>query len=230
MRRRGKGCVVKSAKPWIFAGIVIALVVANYFFDWSGWVARGELQSMLVAMLDENFPLACAMYFVLSAVGCVVLALPGILFAVVAGVIFGPWLGTLLCWLSMSIGAWASFLVGRYFLKDALKPKLAKNKALNNLLFEGAHKSDVYLLAVTRLVPVFPFNLQNFAYGITDIKFIPYAVYSALFILPGTAVYTIGAAGIVDAENRVLCLVIAVVLFGITFLVAYLLKKKADIS
>ena len=124
----------------------------------------------------------------------------------------------------------ASFLVGRYFLKDALKPKLAKSKALNALLFEGAHKSDVYLLAITRLIPVFPFNLQNFAYGITDIKFIPYAVYSALFILPGTAVYTVGAAGIVDAQNRVLCLVVAVVLFAASFAVAYVLKKKADIS
>ena len=88
----------------------------------------------------------------------------------------------------------------------------------------------MYLLAITRLIPVFPFNLQNFAYGITDIKFIPYAVYSALFILPGTAVYTIGAAGIVDEENRMMCLVIAVVLFGISFAIAYILKKKADIS
>ena len=221
---------MKSAKPWIFAGVVVALIVANFLFDWSGWIARGELQATIEAMLDENFPLACVVYCVLSMVGSVVLALPGVLFAIAAGAIFGPWLGTLLCWLSMSVGAWASFLVGRYFLKDALKPRLAKSKALNNLLFEGAHKSDVYLLAITRLIPVFPFNLQNFAYGITDIKFIPYAVYSALFILPGTAVYTIGAAGIVDEENRMMCLVIAVVLFGISFAIAYILKKKADIS
>ena len=221
---------MKSAKPWIFAGVVVALIVANFLFDWSGWIARGELQATIEAMLDKNFPLACVVYCVLSMVGSVVLALPGVLFAIAAGAIFGPWLGTLLCWLSMSVGAWASFLVGRYFLKDALKPRLAKSKALNNLLFEGAHKSDVYLLAITRLIPVFPFNLQNFAYGITDIKFIPYAVYSALFILPGTAVYTIGAAGIVDEENRMMCLVIAVVLFGISFAIAYILKKKADIS
>lgn len=221
---------MKSAKPWIFVGAVIVLVVANYFFDWSGWIARGELQSAIEAMMGENFPLACAMYCALSLVGSVVLALPGVLFAIAAGALFGPWVGTLLCWLSMSVGAWASFLVGRYFLKDALKPKLAKSKALNALLFEGAHKSDVYLLAITRLIPVFPFNLQNFAYGITDIKFIPYAVYSALFILPGTAVYTVGAAGIVDAQNRVLCLVVAVVLFAASFAVAYVLKKKADIS
>ena len=88
----------------------------------------------------------------------------------------------------------------------------------------------MFLLAVTRLVPLFPFNLQNFAYGVTDIRFAPYALYSALFILPGTAAYTIGAAGIVDGENRVLLIAIAVVLFAVSFAVAWFLKKKADIE
>lgn len=221
---------MNRAKPWIFAGIVVALLVANYFFDWSGWIASGQLQETLQSMLKENFVLACVLYVVLSIIGSVVLALPGVLFAVAAGAIFGPVLGTVLCWLSMSIGAWGSFLIGRYFLKDSLKPKLAKSKALNSLLFEGASKSDVYLLAITRLIPVFPFNLQNFAYGITDIKFAPYAIYSALFILPGTAIYTIGAAGLVDGENRMLFLAIAALLFALSFFVAWVLKRKADIS
>lgn len=219
-----------KAKPWIFVGIVIVVALSSYFFGWGEWITSGELSRTLESLVAQNSVLAYSLYVVISIVGSVVLALPGVLFAIAAGTIFGPWLGTLLCWLSMSVGAWGSFIIGRYFLKDTLKPKLAKSKALNSLLFEGAHKSDVYLLAITRLIPLFPFNLQNFAYGITDIKFIPYAVYSALFILPGTAVYTIAAAGVVDAENRVLCLSIAVVLFAITFFVAYLLKKRTGLS
>ena len=62
---------------------------------------------------------------------------------------------------------------------------------------------------MTRLVPLFPYNLQNFAYGITDIGFAPYAVYSALFMLPGTAAYTVAAAGLVDPANRLACFGIA---------------------
>jgi len=85
------------------------------------------------------------------------------------------------------------------------------------------------LLAVTRLVPIFPFNLQNFAYGITDIRLIPYAVYSALFILPGTAAYTIGAAGIVDSQNRIACIAIAIALFIASFAIAWVLKRKAQL-
>ena len=221
---------MKNAKVVIFAAIVVAIIVANYFFGWADWIASGELQAMLEDMVGKNYPLACLVYFVLSIVGSVVLALPGVLFALAAGAIFGPVMGTLLCWLSMSIGACAAFIAGRYFLKDAIKPKLKQNKTLNKFLFEGADKSDVFLLAVTRLVPLFPFNLQNFAYGVTDIGFVPYALYTTLFILPGTAAYTIAAAGIVDAENRLLLIAIAVALFAISFGVAWFLKKKADLQ
>ena len=221
---------MKNAKVWLFVAIVVAVVIANHFFGWSDWIASGQLQRTLDAMIGENYVLACVVYVALSIVGSVVLALPGVLFALAAGAIFGPVVGTLLCWLSMSVGACGAFIAGRYFLKDALKPKLEKNKTLNKFLFEGADKSDVFLLAVTRLVPVFPFNLQNFAYGVTDIRFAPYALYSTLFILPGTAAYTIGAAGIVDAENRVVLIVVAVLLFVVSFGIAWFLKRKADIA
>ena len=97
-------------------------------------------------------------------------------------------------------------------------------------MFEGAQKSDVYLLAITRLVPVFPYNLQNFAYGVTDIRFVPYAVYSALFMLPGTAVYTLAAAGLVDADNRLACFVAAGVLLAGTLAVAAVLKRREGLS
>ena len=221
---------MKYAKVWIFAAVVVAICIANHFLGWSDWIANGELQRMLEGMIGENYVLACVVYVILSIVGSVVLALPGILFALAAGAIFGPVMGTLLCWFSMSLGAIGAFIAGRYFLKDALKPKLEQNKMLNEFLFEGADRSDVFVLAVTRLVPLFPFNLQNFAYGVTDIRFAPYALYSALFILPGTAAYTIGAAGIVDGENRALLIAIAVVLFAISFAVAWVLKKKAHIK
>ena len=221
---------MKYAKVWIFAAVVVAICIANHFLGWSDWIANGELQRMLEGMIGENYVLACVVYVILSIAGSVVLALPGILFALAAGAIFGPVMGTLLCWFSMSLGAIGAFIAGRYFLKDALKPKLEQNKMLNEFLFEGADRSDVFVLAVTRLVPLFPFNLQNFAYGVTDIRFAPYALYSALFILPGTAAYTIGAAGIVDGENRVLLIAIAVVLFAISFAVAWVLKKKAHIK
>ena len=225
--------VGKGKRPWlracIFVGILVALAAASWAFGWAEWVASGQLHDALAVLTEQNYALACVIYCVAAIVGCVVLALPGVLFALAAGAVFGPIAGTLLCWASMSVGACGAFVVGRYFLKDALKPRLEKSQLLNRLLFEGAQRSDVFVLAVTRLVPIFPFNLQNFAYGITDIRFSSYALYSALFILPGTAAYTLAAAGILDAQNRAVCIIAALVLFAVSFALALALKRKAGV-
>lgn len=193
-------------------------------------ISDGDFVDSLKVMIGQHPILAALLYLVVSFVGCVVLALPGVLFAIFAGVVFGPIEGTLLCWASMSLGCSLSFLVGRYFLQDAIKPKLKKSAVLNKVLFESIGKSDIYLLAITRLVPIFPFNLQNFAYGITDIKFSRYTVFSAIFILPGTAAYTIASAGVVRPEQRIACIVIAVVLLAVVLGLAYFLKRKANID
>lgn len=213
-----------------FVALIALLAVLNAHFGWSDSIMGTDAVERMQNALATHPVEAAATYVVLSVVGCVVLALPGIAFAVVAGVVFGPWLGTLLCWLAMTIGACLSFLVGRYFLKDAIGPRLARNPTLNRFLFEGAHKSDVYLLAVTRLVPIFPYNVQNFAYGITDIGFAPYALYSGLFIFPGTAMYTLAAAGFTAGEDAVTCFIAAAVLLAVSLAVAAALKRKAHLE
>ena len=58
------------------------------------------------------------------------------------------------------------------------------------------------LLLVTRLLPVFPYNIQNFAYGVTDIALLPYTLYTFLFMAPGVALFTVATAGLVSEENR----------------------------
>lgn len=220
----------KNYKLLVFLGLVVLLVICNFAFGWSDMIANGQFTEWLEDLRTEHFAQAAFMYVFLSIICCVVLALPGVLFAVAAGYLFGPIMGTILCWVAVSIGAVVSFVVGRYFLKDSIKPMLAKNKTLNNLFFDGARKSDIYLLAITRLIPIFPYNLQNFAYGITDVTFWHYTIYSAIFMLPGTAVYTIAAAGFSDMDNIVVYIVVALVLLAITLLIAYILKKKSGVT
>jgi uncharacterized membrane protein YdjX (TVP38/TMEM64 family) len=123
-------------------------------------------------------------------------------FALVAGLLFGPVAGTLLCLVAATLGAALAFLAGRYFLKDAAKPWVEKNRHLKRLLFDDIERSGVILLMITRLLPLFPYNLQNFAYGLTDIGFWPYTFYTFVFLSPGVAFFTIGAAGIAVRENR----------------------------
>lgn len=219
---------MRNAKLWAFIGTAIVLFVLNMVFGWSDALSGTDAMATMRALLEENALVAGLVYVLVSTVACVVLMMPGFVYALVAGALFGPVWGTLLCWVAVTAGAIAAFVAGRFFLKDAVKPLLAKSPALNRLLFEGAHKSDLYLLAVTRLVPVFPYNLQNFAYGITDVSFGHYALYSAAFLFPGTAAYTVAVAGLVDEGQRLVCFVVAAVLLAVTLVAARALRGRVQ--
>ncbi len=75
-------------------------------------------------------------------------------------------------------------------------------------------------------MPIFPYNVQNFAYGITDVSFAHYTLYSAAFLLPGTAAYAVAAAGLVDEGGRAACFAVAAVLLAGTLIAARLLKGR----
>ena len=221
-----KGTIMKNKKIWIFIGLAVLVLVLNYIFGWSSYLGDTKTLLFLKKVVEDNFVYAALIYTAITIVGCVVLALPGITFAVFAGLIFGPILGTILCSIATTIGAVLAFLAGRFFLKDGIKPLVMKNKYLKKWLFDESGKNELFVLLITRVVPVFPYNLQNFAYGITDISFRTYTIGSFIFMLPGTAMYTIGTAGITDTENRGLYIGIAIVLAVIVILTGVLLKKK----
>ena len=101
-----------------------------------------------------------------------------------------------------------------------------KNKTLKRLLFDDVGKSDIVLLAITRLVPIFPYNIQNFAYGITDMSLSHYSLYTFLFMIPGVALYTIGTAGFTSDGNKLLYFGIAGILLILVFFLGWFIRKK----
>ena len=215
-----------NKKVLIFAGIIVLVLVLNSIFGWSSYLSDAKNLKFLETLVEDNIWLAVGLYTVITVVGCVVLALPGITFAILAGVLFGPWLGTVCCSLATTIGASLAFFAGRFFLQDSIKPVAMKNKYLKKLLFAESGKNEIFVLMITRLVPLFPFNLQNFAYGITDIRFGTYFLFSLLFMIPGTAMYTFGTAGLVDKENRWLYIGMAVLLAIVVISVGKFFQNK----
>ena len=216
----------KYQKPLLLLLAAALIFLADRQFGWSAYLSDMENLEFLLDLVQENLLLAVLVYTVLTIIGCVVLALPGITFAVFAGLLFGPWLGTLACLLATTIGAVFAFLVGRYFLHDSIKPLVMKNTWLKKVLFDDTGRRDMVVLMITRLVPLFPYNLQNFAYGITDIGLVPYTVYTFVFMLPGVAMFTIGSAGLTAEGNRWLYFVAAGVLLLAVFLLGAFLKKR----
>lgn len=217
---------MKQKKIWIFLGLVILIYILNRIFGWSSYLRRTDNLSFLMEMIEKNLAKAILIYMIITITGSVLLALPGVTFAILAGLLFGPFLGTAVCVIAATMGAVLAFLAGRFFLRDSIRPVAVKNKYLKKWLFDETGRNQLFVLMITRLVPLFPYNLQNFAYGVTDIGGITYTVGSFLFMIPGTAMYTIGTAGIADSRNRFPYLSAAFVIAVAVILGGLFLKKK----
>lgn len=217
---------MKNKKLWIFIGIIAVILFLDHIFKWSSYIGDFDNLQFLKDMVNENLFLAVLLYVGITIIGCIVLALPGVTFAIAAGLLFGPVLGTVCCSAATTIGAMLAFAVGRFFLKDSIKPMVMKNKYIKKWLFDETGGNEIFVLMITRLVPVFPYNLQNFAYGVTDIRFSTYSVCSLIFMLPGTAMYTVGTAGIADKENRIFYIGTAFVLAILVMGLGAFLKKR----
>lgn len=212
-------------KAAAFCAAVLLLCALGTALQSSGILDIDAVVQALRSLTDDNLALAVALYFAFVAVGGSFLALPGVLFAIVAGACFGPVVGTIACVVSSTAGAVLAFLVGRHFLQDVVRPRAMRNELLAKWLF-GSQENIVVTLAVTRLVPLFPFNLQNFAYGTTDASLAVYTLCTALFIVPGSALYVTATAGIVDTAHRAICLAVAACLLAATFALTALLKRR----
>ncbi len=221
---------MKNIKLYIFIAIIIVIFGLNYLFGWSDYLADISNLEKMKTMINDNFALWFIIYCGITVIGCVALALPGITFAIAAGALFGPFWGSLACLIATTIGAMVAFLAGRFFLQDTIKPRAMKNAYLKKWLFDESSGNQLFILMITRLVPLFPFNLQNFAYGVTDISFGVYSIGTFVFMIPGVAMYTIGTAGIADSKNRILYFALAAVMAVVAFGMSYILKKKYGIS
>lgn len=206
--------------------ILIVIILMEYYFGVSYYIISGRALEWVKELRDENYTTSVVIYLLFTFLGSSLLVLPGITFALMGGLIFGPYVGTILCVVGASLGATLSFIMGRYFLKDTVKPWVLKNQSLKTLLFDSKGKNYIYLLLITRLIPLFPFNLQNYAYGITDIPFSTYTIFSTLFILPGTAIYTFSISGLLDENKRVIYITLALILLLALTIIGKGLRKR----
>ncbi len=215
----------------IFIGgiaLIIIIVYIAYQMGLADFVRDPNTLSNIKNATTENFIVVALVYVACVIIGCSVLVLPGAIYSITAGVIFGPWWGTLLCSVSTAIGATCAFLLGRYFLKGSLEPRIRRHARLSRWLLDDNNTHSVMLLAITRFVPLFPNNLQNFAYGITNISLVTFSVFSLLFMLPSNALYTFAAAGVIDQSHRVAYLATAAVIAVAVVVICLILGRHMN--
>ena len=119
--------------------------------------------------------------------------LPGSVLTLAGGALFGPVYGTFYNLTGATIGAMISFITARYLAHDWVDKKTGGRM---KQLKQGVEGEGWKFVAFVRLVPLFPFNLLNYALGLTKIKFSHYSIATYVFMLPGAFAYTyLGYAG-----------------------------------
>jgi uncharacterized membrane protein YdjX (TVP38/TMEM64 family) len=164
--------------------IVIALFDQYNIFDLFSFQNINQLKAYI-----NSFGLVAPIVFIGVFVVSTIFFVPGLPVTILAGMLFGGLKGGIYVVIGSSIGVSLAFLIGRYLGRDLVIKAVCKNEKMAKLDQYIKEKGNTILI-ISRLVPIFPFNLQNYAYGVTDISFRTYFIYSFVFMIPGTFIYT----------------------------------------
>jgi uncharacterized membrane protein YdjX (TVP38/TMEM64 family)/Fe-S oxidoreductase len=167
------------------AVVAIRMTGIHHYLD-------SETLRQTVASLGSLGPLA---YMLLYAIAPA-LFLPGLPLTLAGGILFGPVWGVVYAITGATIGASLAFLISRYMARDWIRAKLSGPKWRR--LEQGVEKNGWKIVAFTRLVPVFPFNLLNYAFGLTAIGFFPYVVTSFFCMLPACIAFIVFSSSLMD--------------------------------
>ncbi|MBF0282963.1 MAG: TVP38/TMEM64 family protein [Magnetococcales bacterium] len=160
-----------------------------------GWAAlhREALNAAAVEQWVHGFGVWGPLVFMVIYAVAAVLFLPGSALTLAGGALFGPVWGTIYNLVGATVGATLSFLIARYAASDWVARKTGGR--LKQLL-DGVEREGWKFVAFVRLVPLFPFNLLNYALGLTRIRLRDYVLASLVCMAPGGFAYTyLGYAG-----------------------------------
>jgi len=168
--------------------IIIALFLAMRFLPVQQWLRSfNDWVGQMGA--------AGVFVFILAYAVATVLMAPGSILTIGAGFAFGLWKGFLAVSVGATVGASLAFLVARFTVRDKIEGIAKRNEKFREI-DAAIGKQGAKLIFLLRLSPVIPFNLSNYFYGLTAVRFWPYVLASWIGMIPGTFLYVyIGTAG-----------------------------------
>jgi uncharacterized membrane protein YdjX (TVP38/TMEM64 family) len=222
---------------FIAAGLIaVILLIASQagLFDLLKSGTLKERVLRLDALFQSLGAWAPTVFILTWIVACVIL-LPGLPISLVGGLVFGAVWGSVWTTVGANLGAAAAFLIGRYAARSMVEGWIDKNQSLKKI--DGGVKQQGWrMLMITRLVPLFPFNLQNYVYGLTDIPFRTYALVTLPCMIPATIAYNFASGSAREVilsggqpealKKTFLYLAIAAVFFVLVSLIPGWVKKQ----
>lgn len=149
----------------------------------------------------EEFGSLAPLVYVLIYIIAVVAALPGAAITIAGGALFGSVTGVILVSIGSTIGASLAFIIARYVARNAIVRRLSTNETFQKL-DRMTEEHGAIIVAITRLVPLFPFNLLNYGFGLTKVPFWTYVFWSWLCMIPGTILYVVGTDAVVSGISQ----------------------------
>lgn len=162
--------------------------------------------------------------FILLSVVVAVFLLPGQFLAIVGGLAYGGFLGGLLTIIGASLGASISFIIGKYVAREYILTRFGSDPTFQKIE-RGVKENGISFLVFTRLVPVFPFAIQSYAYAMTPMSVKKFSLISFLTMMPASFIYAFMASEIAS-KGVSMTLLIELTIAGILLaLLAYLPKR-----
>ena len=199
--------------------LVVGIALAFWFRD-AFDIERGK-------QWIKDLGLVGQLVFILFYIIATVIFFPGSIATAAGGALFGPLWGTLINLSGATIGATAAFLVARYVAADWVRAKMGKR--LQSLM-DGVDAEGWRFIAFVRLVPLFPFNLLNYALGLTRIRLGTYVITTFICMAPGAFAYTyigyVGVEALSGGENLIQKILYAVAAFATAAFVLPIVIRK----
>lgn len=186
--RKKKGELIKRL---LFLVVILAVILAVKITG----ATRLLQQDVLRQSIQGYGPLAPLIYMLIYTVAPALL-LPGLPITIAGGILFGPFWGVIYTITSATAGACVAFLVARYVARDWVEDNLVSPRWRR--LDQGVRNHGWKVVAFTRLIPLFPFNLLNYAFGLTRIKFLHYAITTFICMLPACIAFIVFSSSFMD--------------------------------
>lgn len=222
MKENRKGGVIKII--CFVCIVVIALITVNYL----GLIDKLKDVSGLQVYFQELGIIGYIVYILIYIVVAIFM-LPASALTIVAGITFGSILGGVLALFGATIGASIAFLIAKYFARQTIINKFGESIIFKKIE-KGVAENGTSFLILTRLVPIFPYNIQNYAYGVTNMNVVTFTLVSFVTMMPGALIYAFMAGEIVANGFSVKLLIqfagAGILLFGVSLIPKYISKKK----
>jgi len=170
---------------------LVAAIVAVRMTGAAGYLDQDRLRE-LIAGYGMMAPLIYMSIYTLAPA----LLLPGLPITIAGGILFGPFWGVVYTITSATMGACLAFLISRYVAREWVTGKLRSPRWRR--IDAGVERHGWKVVAFTRLIPLFPFNLLNYAFGLTRIGFWPYTVTTFVCMLPACVAFIVFSSSLLD--------------------------------